>query len=77
MNIKMGWTVIQTIFTEVHKWSFFKLMEGKDMKTYKYKGFRLEYISGWWWSDKLRPWHFRTIQDARKFITENGLIFKS
>lgn len=50
-------------------------MEDKDMKTHKYKGFRLEYISGWWWSDQLRPWHFLTIQDAREFITENGKKF--
>mgnify|MGYP000206963903 CR=1 FL=1 len=47
------------------------------MKTYKYKEFHIEYISGWWWSEKLRPWHFRTMQDAKRFITENGHIFKS
>ncbi len=51
-------------------------MEGKEMKTYKYKGFRLEYVSGWWRSDKLHPYHFRTLQDAKIFITENGHIFK-
>lgn len=51
-------------------------MEDKDMKIYKYKGFQLEYVSGWWWTEKLCPWHFRTLQDAKVFITENGNKFK-
>lgn len=51
-------------------------MEKINMRTYKYKGFRLEHVSGWWWSEKLRPWHFRTMQDAKRFITENGNKFR-